>query len=47
MIEKRCLLCGETYLADSEDEDHVITEKGEYCGGGGEVMRRWGSSETR
>jgi hypothetical protein len=43
VIELRCLLCGETYNAASEDEEHVVTERGEYCGGAGEVMGKWES----
>jgi hypothetical protein len=45
VIEMKCLLCGETYVALSEDEEHVVTEHGEYCGGRGEVMGEWRSKK--
>jgi predicted mannosyl-3-phosphoglycerate phosphatase (HAD superfamily) len=44
-LEKQCGLCGETYVAETEDEDHVVTEKGEYCGGKGEVTGEWRSQK--
>jgi len=40
-LEMRCRMCGETYIAASETEEHAVSLDGIPCGGVGEVMGIW------